>query len=66
MYALVVGFGMLNESEVVLNFIADEKTLKLLAIELGSIIGHHGVQYPKMGENVSPNELPSLGSHDGG
>ena len=61
-----MGLGVLNRSEVVLNFVAGEQNLELLVNELGFVVSHHEVWYPETGKNVPPNEFSSLGSCDGG
>ena len=60
---MVVGLGMLNGGEVVLNFVTGKETSKFLVDELGSIGSHHEVRHPEMGEDVPPNKLLSLGRY---
>ena len=65
-FNLVVGLALLNESEVVLNFVAGKEASELLVNKLGSVVSYHRVKYSEMCENVPPDELPSLGGSDGG
>lgn len=65
-FNLVVGLGVLTGREVILYFIASEETSKLLVNELFFVVSHHEIRYLEVGEDVSPNEIPSLGSSDGG
>ena len=65
-FDLVVGLALLNESEVVLNFVAGKEASELLVNKLGSVVSYYRVKYSEMGENVPPDELSSLGGSDGG
>lgn len=46
--------------------VTGKETSKFLVNELGLVISHHEIWYPEVGEDIPPDEVPSLHCHDGG
>ena len=65
-FYLSISLGKFNWSKMMFDRITCQEFSELTVCKLCSVVCHQVLRYPKLGEDVLPNKLPGLSSHDRG